>query len=173
MNLSERQIRVRNFGETVRAIIALYGVPAGKLRIELTESVLHTNLDRTVRLLKMLGADGVLSSLDDFGTGYSSLSYLRELPVQQLKIDQSFVDAIVEDTQARSVVATIVQLARTFDLNVVAEGVETEEQFQVLLSLGVDAFQGYLFSRPRPIQEVSRSRPADAPPTRGPAPRPQ
>ena len=154
VNLSERQLRERNLAEQVRELIEHYGVPAGKLKFELTESVLNTNLDRTIRLLTLLRADGVLASLDDFGTGYSSLSYLRQLPVQQLKIDQSFVDLVVGDPQAAAVVAMIVQLGRTFGLHVVAEGVETELQFETLCELGVDAFQGYLFSRPRPITEV-------------------
>ena len=154
VNLSERQLRERNLAEQVRELIVRYGVPAGKLKFELTESVLNTNLDRTIRLLTLLRADGVLSSLDDFGTGYSSLSYLRQLPVQQLKIDQSFVDLVVWDSQAAAVVTMIVQLGRTFGLHVVAEGVETEPQFEKLCELGVDAFQGYLFSKPRPITEV-------------------
>lgn len=154
VNLSERQLRERNFADEVRRLIVHYGVPAGKLRFELTESVLNTNLERTVKLLTLLRADGVQSSLDDFGTGYSSLSYLRQLPVQQLKIDQSFVDAVVSDPQAAAIVSMIVQLGRTFGLHVVAEGVETERQFQMLCELGVDAFQGFLFSRPRPINEV-------------------
>ncbi|WP_255572740.1 putative bifunctional diguanylate cyclase/phosphodiesterase [Leucobacter tenebrionis] len=153
VNLSERQLRVDDFAERVRAIIAKHGVSPGRLKLELTESVLHTDLDRTVKLLSLLRADGVLASLDDFGTGYSSLSYLRQLPVQQLKIDRSFTFSVVEDEASASIVRTIVQLGRTFALQVVAEGVETRQQFEKLLELGVDAFQGYLFARPRPVDE--------------------
>ncbi|UOQ60570.1 EAL domain-containing protein [Leucobacter rhizosphaerae] len=154
VNLSERQLRERDFAEQVRDRMDHYGVPAGKLKFELTESVLNTDLDRTIRLLSLLRADGVLTSLDDFGTGYSSLSYLRQLPVQQLKIDQSFVDTVVDNAQTAAVITMIVQLGRAFGLHVVAEGVETEPQFQRLAELGVDAFQGFLFSKPRPISEV-------------------
>lgn len=154
VNLSERQLRVEDFAERVRAIIARHGVTPGSLKFELTESVLHTDLDRTIRLLSLLRAEGVLSSLDDFGTGYSSLSYLRHLPVQQLKIDRSFVSAVVDDEPATAIARTIVQLGRTFELQVVAEGVETEEQFERLRDLGVDAFQGFLFARPRPVDET-------------------
>lgn len=154
INLSERQLRERNFAEQVHERIVRYGVPTGKLKFELTESVLNTDLDRTIRLLSLLRTDGVLTSLDDFGTGYSSLSYLRQLPVQQLKIDQSFVDTVVGDARTAAVITMIVQLGRAFGLHVVAEGVETELQFQRLAELGVDAFQGFLFSKPRPITEV-------------------
>jgi EAL domain-containing protein (putative c-di-GMP-specific phosphodiesterase class I) len=156
VNLSERQLRVDDFTERVRAIIARHGIAPGRLKFELTESVLHTDLDRTIRLLSLLRAEGVLSSLDDFGTGYSSLSYLRHLPVQQLKIDRSFVSAVVDDEPVTAIARTIVQLGRTFDLQVVAEGVETEEQFERLRDLGVDAFQGFLFARPRPVDETLR-----------------
>lgn len=115
---------------------------------------MHSDLDRTVGVLAMLRRQGISSSLDDFGTGYSSLSYLQQLPVQQLKIDRSFVASVVEDVQAAAIAQTIVWLGRTFNLQIVAEGVETEGQFDKLRDLGVDAFQGYLFGRPRPVSEM-------------------
>ncbi|WP_053388096.1 putative bifunctional diguanylate cyclase/phosphodiesterase [Leucobacter japonicus] len=162
VNLSERQLRVPDFAEHIRDVITRHGIPADRLKLELTESVLHSDLDRTVRLLKSLRAEGVMSSLDDFGTGYSSLSYLRQLPVQQLKIDRSFVSSVVEDPQAAAITETIVQLGRIFDLQVVGEGVETEEQFEMLRGLGVDAFQGYLFGRPVPLgAELEGTAPRD------------
>ena len=151
VNLSERQLRDSNFTRMVQRIIAEHRVPVGKLKFELTESVLHTDLDRTIRLLSMLRAEGVHASLDDFGTGYSSLAYLTRLPVQQLKIDRSFVSAVGEDRNATAVAQMIVQLGSSFGLEVVAEGIETEAQFTALYDLGVDAFQGYLFSRPLPV----------------------
>ncbi|WP_336991309.1 putative bifunctional diguanylate cyclase/phosphodiesterase [Leucobacter sp. VD1] len=154
VNLSERQLRVEDFAERVRDIITRHCITPGSLKLELTESVLHTDLDRTIRLLSLLRAEGVLSSLDDFGTGYSSLSYLRHLPVQQIKIDRSFVSSVGDDEQSAAIARTIVQLGRTFELQVVAEGVETEAQFQKLRDLGVDAFQGFLFARPRPVDET-------------------
>lgn len=154
VNLSERQLRVDGFGERVSEIIDRHGVRPDRLTLELTESVLHTDLDRTVGLLGMLRRQGVKSSLDDFGTGYSSLSYLQQLPVQQLKIDRSFVSSVVEDAQAAAIAETIVWLGRAFNLQIVAEGVETEGQFAKLREIGVDAFQGYLFGRPRPIGEM-------------------
>lgn len=153
VNVSERQLRAEGFGERVREIIARHGVRPDRLRVELTESVLHSDLDHTVGVLGMLRSEGVQSALDDFGTGYSSLSYLQHLPVQQLKIDRSFVTTVVEDPQAAAIAQTIVWLGRTFQLQVVAEGVETEAQFAKLRDIGVDAFQGYLFGRPRAIAE--------------------
>lgn len=157
VNLSERQLRVDDFTDRVRGTIARSGIEPERLKLELTESALHTDLDRTIGLLSLLRAEGVRASLDDFGTGYSSLSYLRRLPVQQLKIDRSFVSAVAEDAQAAAVARAIVQLGRTFELQVVAEGVETETQFERLLELGVDAFQGFLFGRPRPVGETLRA----------------
>lgn len=154
INLSERQLRADDFAERVHRALARYDVAPGRLKLELTESVLHTDLDRTIRMLGLLRGEGVLASLDDFGTGYSSLSYLRRLPVQQLKIDRSFVSEVVDDAHTAAVTRTIVQLGRTFGLQVVAEGVETEAQFEELCGLGVDAFQGYLFARPRPVSET-------------------
>lgn len=154
INLSERQLRAEDFAARVHGILSKHDIMPGLLKFELTESVLHTDLDRTIRMLGLLRAEGVLASLDDFGTGYSSLSYLRRLPVQQLKIDRSFVSSVVDDEHTAAITQTIVQLGRTFGLQVVAEGVETEAQFQALCELGVDAFQGYLFSTPRPISET-------------------
>ena len=153
VNLSERQLRVDGFADRVREAIKRHGVPPGRLTLELTESVLHTDLERTVGMLAVLRTQGVQSSLDDFGTGYSSLSYLQQLPVQQLKIDRSFVSSVVDDVQAAAIAQTIVWLGRTFKLQIVAEGVETEEQFEKLREIGVDAFQGYLFGRPRPVRD--------------------
>jgi EAL domain-containing protein (putative c-di-GMP-specific phosphodiesterase class I) len=154
INLSERQLHADDFAERVHRILSRHDISPGLLKFELTESVLHTDLDRTIRMLGLLRAEGVLASLDDFGTGYSSLSYLRRLPVQQLKIDRSFVSSVVDDEHTAAITQTIVQLGRTFGLQVVAEGVETEAQFEALCELGVDAFQGYLFARPRPVSET-------------------
>lgn len=154
INLSERQLRADDFAERVHQTLSQHDIVPGLLKFELTESVLHTDIDRTIHMLGLLRAEGVLASLDDFGTGYSSLSYLRHLPVQQLKIDRSFVSAVVDDEHTAAITQTIVQLGRTFGLQVVAEGVETEAQFETLCDLGVDAFQGYLFARPRPVHET-------------------
>ena len=151
VNLSERQLQLSDFADQVRGLISQHRVAPERLKLEVTESVLQSDLGHTIAQLDELRKDGVQSSLDDFGTGYSSLSYLRQLPVQQLKIDRSFVSSVVEDEQAAAIAETIVQLGRIFQLQVVGEGVETEAQFERLRDLGVDAFQGYLFGHPEPI----------------------
>ncbi|MBK0419259.1 EAL domain-containing protein [Leucobacter sp. CSA1] len=154
VNLSERQLRASDFVQTVCHALETHGAPAERLKLEMTESMFHTDIDRTVRVLRALLAEHVRVSLDDFGTGYSSLSYLRQLPVQQVKIDRSFVTRVVEDPDEVAIVKTIVDLADILRLQVVVEGVETEEQFAVLRELGIDAFQGYLFGRPAPVSEI-------------------
>ncbi|MFD5599725.1 putative bifunctional diguanylate cyclase/phosphodiesterase [Leucobacter sp. NPDC058333] len=155
VNLSERQLQGSDFVDRVRGVIARHRIAPGRLKVELTESVLHRDLDRTIGLLDELRDEGVRSSLDDFGTGYSSLSYLRRLPVQELKIDRSFVSTVVEDEQTAAIVHSVVQLGRILGLQVVSEGVETEAQFEKLRALGVDAFQGFLFGRPEPIEAIA------------------
>lgn len=153
VNLSEHEIRAAGFAEQVRDRVKRYGVLPGRLQVELTESMWHRDVASTVALLNALRDTGVSASLDDFGTGYSSLSFLRDLPVQQLKIDRSFVSTVANDQRSVAVTRTIVELGRTFGLQVVAEGVETEAQFETLRGIGVDAFQGFLFAPARPIED--------------------
>ncbi|HKJ95032.1 MAG TPA: EAL domain-containing protein [Gammaproteobacteria bacterium] len=117
---------------------------------QVTETQLMTDLDAAVRCLHEIKALGLLVYIDDFGTGHSSLAYLRELPVDVLKIDRSFVDQIAADANAARIAASVMDLARYMDLRVIAEGVETEEQLAILRRMNCDAVQGYLFSRPVP-----------------------
>ncbi len=152
VNVSERQLRSGVLVESVRAALLRHGAPPERLKLEVTESELHSDLERSVQILAELRAEHVQISLDDFGTGYSSLSHLNRLPVQQLKIDRSFVTEITGGITNMAIVAAIVHLARLMRLSVVAEGVETEEQFDALVSLGVDAFQGFLFGHPAPLE---------------------
>jgi EAL domain-containing protein (putative c-di-GMP-specific phosphodiesterase class I) len=126
-----------------------------QLKLELTESLLLENIEDTIVSMSALGEIGVQFSLDDFGTGYSSLQYLKKLPLYQLKIDQSFVRDIVTDSHDRSIVRTIIAMAQSLYLNVIAEGVETEEQKALLLSNGCKRYQGYLFGKPVPIKEFN------------------
>jgi EAL domain-containing protein (putative c-di-GMP-specific phosphodiesterase class I) len=113
-----------------------------------------TNIEDTIEIMNALGEIGVQFSLDDFGTGYSSLQYLKKLPLTQLKIDQSFVRDIASDKGDQAIVLTIVAMATSLNLSVIAEGVETEEQLQLLSSLGCSNYQGYLFSRPLPLENL-------------------
>jgi EAL domain-containing protein (putative c-di-GMP-specific phosphodiesterase class I) len=123
------------------------------LKLELTESLLLKDMEATIATMTSLNEIGVLLSLDDFGTGYSSLQYLKRLPLDQLKIDQSFVRDISTDSSDKTIVSTIIAMANSLNLNVIAEGVETDEQRQFLLNNCCTHFQGYLFGRPVPIEQ--------------------
>jgi EAL domain-containing protein (putative c-di-GMP-specific phosphodiesterase class I) len=153
INVSAKQFRQADFVAQVRAAIEKYSIDPMQLKLELTESLLLENIEDTIVSMTALGEIGVQFSLDDFGTGYSSLQYLKRLPLFQLKIDQSFVRDIVTDSHDRSIVRTIIAMAQSLYLNVIAEGVETEEQRALLLSNGCKRYQGYLFGKPVPIDQ--------------------
>jgi EAL domain-containing protein (putative c-di-GMP-specific phosphodiesterase class I) len=154
VNVSARQFSLPNFVEEVLALIDHFGTPASKLKLELTESLLLENAEDIIAKMLALKARGVGFSLDDFGTGYSSLSYLKRLPLDQLKIDQSFVRDILTDANDAVIARSVIALGQSLGLAVIAEGVETEAQMDLLASLGCHAYQGYLFSRPLPIDGV-------------------
>jgi diguanylate cyclase (GGDEF)-like protein/PAS domain S-box-containing protein len=150
VNVSARQFRRKDFVRQVRAILESSGANPHKLKLELTESLLLEDVEDIIAKMNVLKALGVSFSLDDFGTGYSSLSYLKRLPLDQLKIDQSFVRDILTDPNDAAIARTIVALAQSLGLSVIAEGVETEAQREFLASAGCHACQGYLFGRPLP-----------------------
>ena len=150
VNVSARQFRQADFVAQVRSALTSQAIGPGKLKLELTESLLLEDVEGTVSKMMELKALGVSFSLDDFGTGYSSLSYLKRLPLDQLKIDQSFVRDVLVDPNDAAIACTIVALAHSLGLGVIAEGVETEEQLLFLASNNCHAYQGYLFSRPLP-----------------------
>jgi diguanylate cyclase (GGDEF)-like protein len=148
VNLSARQFYQRDLLESVGAVLAQSGLDPQYLEIELTESMVMTDVDSAVAILRGLKALGVQMSIDDFGTGYSSLSYLKRFPIDVLKIDQSFVRDITIDPDDAAIVTSIISLAHNLRLNVIAEGVETEAQLEYLRRHGCDEIQGYYFSRP-------------------------
>lgn len=156
VNLSGRQLRQRDVVGRVAAILAETGLPAKHLKLELTESMIMGHGEQAVALLHDLKALGLRLSIDDFGTGYSSLAYLKRFPIDELKIDQSFVRDIPHDLNDTEIAAAIIAMARNLNLRVIAEGVETREQQDFLGRQGCDAFQGYLFSRPVPADEFVR-----------------
>lgn len=123
------------------------------LELEITESMLIDNIEVTVKRMCKLGDLGVRFSLDDFGTGYASLAYLKKLPLQQLKIDQSFVRDMLADANDEIIIKTILGLGENLNFSVIAEGVETEKQLEHLKALGCKKFQGYLFGKPAPIAQ--------------------
>ncbi|TXT40192.1 MAG: PAS/PAC sensor-containing diguanylate cyclase/phosphodiesterase [Comamonadaceae bacterium] len=152
VNVSARQFRHPGFVEQVRQALARTEAPANRLKLELTESLVLDDVNDTIRKMHVLKAMGVSFSMDDFGTGYSSLSYLTKLPLDQLKIDQSFVYNLPDSANDALVVQAIINLAQSLGLNVIAEGVETEAQRQFLEQHGCPLCQGYLFSKPVPYE---------------------
>ncbi|MEF8719154.1 MAG: EAL domain-containing protein [Candidatus Accumulibacter necessarius] len=156
VNVSARQFRHGDFVDQVLAIIDGTGVNPQKLKLELTESLLLDDVEDIITKMTVLKARGIGFSLDDFGTGYSSLSYLKRLPLDQLKIDQSFVRDVLTDPNDAAIARTIVALAQSMGLAVIAEGVETEAQREFLAANGCTAYQGFLFGRPMPQGEFSQ-----------------
>lgn len=153
VNVSAHQFKQNDFVEQVSSELKAYHVDPSRLKIELTESVVLNNVADVISKMHALRAIGVSLSLDDFGTGYSSLSYLKQLPLDQIKIDQSFVRDIVIDSKDAMMIKTIIDMAQNFSLNVIAEGVETEDQLEFLKQKGCMAYQGYFFGKPVPIEE--------------------
>lgn len=153
VNISPRQFRQNDFVERVRRSLDDYRLPYQMLKLEITEGIVIQNLEDTISKMRELKAFGVSFAMDDFGTGYSSLTYLKRLPVDALKIDQSFVRDAPLDPNDAEIVKAIVAMARSLDLAVIAEGVELSEQLEFLERLGCHLYQGYLHSRPLPLNE--------------------
>jgi diguanylate cyclase (GGDEF)-like protein/PAS domain S-box-containing protein len=153
VNISALQFRQPSFVEQVRATLRRTGANPDYLRLELTESMLVENLEDIIAKMTELKSHGLRFSLDDFGTGYSSLTYLKRLPLDRLKIDRSFVHDMMVDATSGAIAQTILSLGRAMGISVIAEGVETEEQRGYLAALGCHSFQGYLFSRPLPLDK--------------------
>lgn len=148
VNISQSQLAQPGFADRVEDILREAGLPASALRLEVTESTVAQDIDVSIERMKQLKALGVAFSLDDFGTGYSSLSYLQQLPIDELKIDRSFVRDLAQNPEGHAIVEAIVDLAGILKLSVIAEGVENTEEWQALLHIGCKAFQGYWFSVP-------------------------
>jgi len=148
VNVSARQFRQQGFVDQVLRVIERTGADPGRMKIELTESLLVANVENTIDTMHALKEKGIGFALDDFGTGYSSLAYLKRLPLDQLKIDQSFVRDVLTDPNDAAIARTILGLGHTLGLDVIAEGVETADQRNFLAMHGCRAFQGYLFGRP-------------------------
>ncbi|MDQ1436832.1 MAG: hypothetical protein QOK43_461 [Acidimicrobiaceae bacterium] len=155
VNLSVRNLYDPSFADEVAALLDRHGVPAGRLELEITESVIMADPMRAMAVLARLSDLGVGLSLDDFGVGYSSLAYLKRLPVTEIKIDKSFVMNISNDESDAMIVRSTIGLARSLGMRVVAEGVESEETWARLVSLGCDIAQGYYLCRPKPAEEIT------------------
>ena len=156
VNVSARQFRQDDFVAMTKSIVEQSGIDASRLKLELTESIVINNVADTIEKMHQLKSLGLTFSMDDFGTGYSSLAYLKRLPLDQLKIDQSFVRDISQDPNDAAIVQTIITMGNSLGMNVIAEGVETQAQLDFLRQHGCKTYQGYLFSRPVPLAEFDR-----------------
>lgn len=152
VNISAKQFNLPTFTEEVLMLVEHFRIRPSKLKLEITEGMLLNNIEDVIAKMKLLKARGINFSMDDFGTGYSSLRYLKNLPLDQLKIDQSFVRDIVEDSNDRAIVKTVIAMASSLGMEVIAEGVETEVQRDILMQMGCLRFQGYYFGKPVPIE---------------------
>jgi len=156
VNISPRQFCQPKFVEQLRRILEETGIDATRLRLELTESLMLHDIANTIKKIKALNLLGVRFSMDNFGTGYSSLSHLKKLPLDQLKIDQFLMRDIAIDGCDAIIVKTIIDMTHKLGIDVIAEGVESEQQFACLKQLGCSAYQGYLFGKPMPLNEFEK-----------------
>lgn len=161
VNVSGRQFRQADFVAQVTEIIGRTAIDPQRLKLELTESIVLDNVEDTIAKMQALKQIGVRFSMDDFGTGYSSLSYLTQLPLDQLKIDQSFVRNIGTKSTDAVIIQTIIGMAENLGMEVIAEGVETQAQCDFLKGAGCLRYQGYLFGKPVPVEQFEASLPRD------------
>ena len=156
INVSARQFLQDDFVAQILALLRSTGADPARIKLELTESLLLHSVDNAIATMRALQAHGLGFSLDDFGTGYSSLNYLKRLPLSQIKIDQGFVRGVLQEPSDAAIARSVIALAGSLGLDVIAEGVETVEHYRFLLQHGCSAFQGYLFGRPMPLEEYER-----------------
>lgn len=156
VNISATQLYQHDFVAEVLRVVKETGADPQRLKLELTESMLVTDMKLAIARMRQLKQAGIRFSIDDFGTGYSSLQYLQQLPLDQLKIDQSFVRGLPEDTSSLAIIRAVIAMATSLGLEVIAEGVETEVQRDILLANGCHLYQGYLYAKPLPAEQVER-----------------
>jgi len=154
VNVSAIQLQQKDFADMVINVVQEGGKLPEALELEITESLLMKDVDASIRKLSLLRGLGIQIAMDDFGTGYSSLSYIARLPINSIKIDRSFINGMANSPQDMAIVTTIIALAHSLNLRVVAEGVETEGQSKLLKLLRCDEAQGFLFSKPLPAAEI-------------------
>jgi EAL domain-containing protein (putative c-di-GMP-specific phosphodiesterase class I) len=154
VNLSAKLLHSTEIVELVRQAMSIWGAGPGMLVLEVTESAMMVDPNAALDTLKALNDMGVTISIDDFGTGYSSLSYLKKLPVEELKIDKSFVMHMAEDKQDRKIVQAVIDMAHNLDIRVVAEGIENQQSLDMLIGMGCDYGQGYYIARPMALVDL-------------------
>lgn len=155
VNISEQQLNREDFVETIYKQVGASGCNPKLLQIEITESMLMQDMAESIAKISKLKELGITFAIDDFGTGYSSLNYLKQLPIDWIKIDRSFIEDMLDDPHDEAIVRTIIALSHTLKLIAIAEGVETEDQKQFLMELGCPIMQGFLFDKPRPVNELN------------------
>lgn len=160
VNVSVREFRQTNFVQQLRGLLAETGAPAHRLKLEVTESLLQEEAETIIGRMAELKELGIRFALDDFGTGFSSLAYLKRLPLNQFKIDRSFVRGVLTDPNDAAIAEIIVSLGNSLGLEVIAEGVETEEQLRFLAGIGCRHYQGFLFGRPMAAGDFAAAMPA-------------
>jgi EAL domain-containing protein (putative c-di-GMP-specific phosphodiesterase class I) len=153
VNVSSEQFRHQDLSQVVHNALKSSGLEPGFLVLELTESMVMANPEKTIVSLQQLKKQGLAISIDDFGTGYSSLSYLKKFPLDELKIDRSFIMDVDNDTDDKAIVTAIIAMSHSLSLKIVAEGVESEPQLNLLTTLDCDQIQGFYFSKPLPKEE--------------------
>ena len=154
VNISPYQFHQDDFVEKTQALLKETGASAALVTLEVTEGITIKDLESTIDKMKELTKIGFKISMDDFGTGYSSLTYLKQLPLSELKVDQSFVRDLHIDRSDAEIAATIIAMAKNLNLEVVAEGVEEESQLRFLSRNGCEVFQGYYFHKPMPVKDI-------------------
>ena len=154
INVSSIQFKNKNFVKYLISVIKKYGISPTNIELEITESVFIDNMDEIIHKMKLLKDFGIRFSMDDFGTGFSSLSYLRELPIDTLKIDKSFIDDVVTDGSTRTIAESIIMLSKKLGFDTIAEGVEQEVQYSLLKNIGCENIQGFYLGRPMRFEEI-------------------
>lgn len=154
VNLSAQQLREEALPSIVRGALACYELAPGELELEITESTAMLNPEATIAILRRLSEIGIVLAVDDFGTGYSSLAYLKQLPIHRLKLDRCFIRDVLEDEKGSAICSATIVLGHKLGLDLVAEGVETREQFEHMKALGCDTIQGYHYCRPLPPEKL-------------------
>jgi len=155
VNVSAKQFRQPDFAAQIKATLQRHGVNPARLKLEITESILLNDIENIIPIMDDINSIGVRFSLDDFGTGYSSLQHLKRWSLDQLKINQSFFRELTDDGNNKSIIHTIIAMAQSLNLDIIAEGVETEEQREFLENTGCVRYQGYLFGKPVPISQFN------------------
>lgn len=154
INVTAKQFHQNFFIEQVRTVVESYHLKPSQIVLELTEQAIIEDVNGMINKLTLLKEYGIRTSLDDFGTGYSSLAYLKQLPIDQLKIDKMFIKDVTENESSHHIVKTIINLAQLMQIELVAEGIETNVHYEILKNLGCKQFQGYYFSRPLPSEKL-------------------